>query len=137
MIRYTCSACGKEHMIGNEFGGRQAKCPACGNPLRIPEKPPEAISDKALDALAGKVAAMTPASGPVLGDSDFLWLAMIWKILSVITVVIALIGAIFIATEYFIKGLSFFLTGLATGLLFYTFGVGIDLLVKIERNTRK
>ncbi len=137
MIKYTCTACGKEHQIGNEFGGRQAKCPACGSSLKIPEKPPEAISDKALEALVGKVAAITPPAASAPESSAGSGLALVWKVLGAFAVAAGLIWGMVLVGKDFLSGLTVFLEGLGTGLLFYTFGVVIDLLTRIEKNTRK
>jgi DNA-directed RNA polymerase subunit RPC12/RpoP len=136
MIRYTCSACGKEHQIGNEFGGRQAKCPACGSPLRIPDRPPEAISDKALEALAGKVAAMSPAREPAGESKGGSGMALAWKVLAGLTLAITLGGAAF-AWNNPPLGWRILVSGLVTAFFFHTLGVILDLLGRIERNTRR
>ena len=37
MIHFACSSCGKKLHAKDELGGRTAKCPNCGKPMRIPE----------------------------------------------------------------------------------------------------
>jgi hypothetical protein len=39
MIHMACSSCGKKLHAKDELAGRTAKCPGCGQPIRIPEAP--------------------------------------------------------------------------------------------------
>ncbi len=36
MIQFTCASCGKRVRAKDELAGRMAKCPGCGQPIRIP-----------------------------------------------------------------------------------------------------
>ncbi len=50
-IETTCAGCGKTLAVGDEFAGRQARCPACGQIYTVPLTP-----------VAGP---LTPAAGPL------------------------------------------------------------------------
>jgi DNA-directed RNA polymerase subunit RPC12/RpoP len=39
MIQFNCPACGKTLAIQDEYAGRQARCPSCGNIITIPATP--------------------------------------------------------------------------------------------------
>ncbi len=39
-IETTCTGCGKQLSVGDEFAGRQARCPACGQIYNIPSAGP-------------------------------------------------------------------------------------------------
>ncbi len=52
-IETTCSGCGKRLAVADEFAGRRARCPACGNTYTVP-----ALSNSAVEAT--EIPSVTP-----------------------------------------------------------------------------
>ena len=78
MIRYGCSACGKEYSIGDEFGGREAKCPECGNPLVIPVREQEVDPQKILEGFSGRGAEGRGGKGEKAPTLPGVWKTLSW-----------------------------------------------------------
>jgi hypothetical protein len=36
-ILFTCSSCGKQLSVPDEYGGQQGVCPSCGSPVTVPQ----------------------------------------------------------------------------------------------------
>jgi len=71
-IRVTC-ACGKAYHFKDEFAGRRAKCPACGQVVQIPSRPAGAQSQAPTPATAQTPLAAGAASPPTaMEEADVL-----------------------------------------------------------------
>jgi len=115
MIHYTCSGCGKEHTIGDEFGGREAKCPGCGQRLVIPVREQGVDAQKVLEGFSGRGTreAAKPAEFdelPVLGT--------VWKVLGGIVVIVTMIAVMMAASHSPQQAGVILVYGILTGLFF-------------------
>lgn len=76
-IETSCSGCGKRLAVGDEFGGRRARCPSCGQIYTVP-LPPSNAFDEQLSTPG--VAEVKPVSGfdettaPVSEDAGRFWI---------------------------------------------------------------
>ena len=52
MVRFACPACKKVFSCNDELSGRQTKCNACGQAMRIPEVPSRRVPDAPREASA-------------------------------------------------------------------------------------
>ena len=67
MIQFQCPGCGKAFRVGDEKGGKTAKCPACGGMIQIPASPVQDLSGEMWDEIPADPLGPTgfPAPGPM------------------------------------------------------------------------
>lgn len=74
-ITTTCSGCGKTLAVADEFAGRQARCPACGQVYTVPLAGPAAASGAPVPAgsdaagAGGPIDLGAPAGSPLGGEA--------------------------------------------------------------------
>jgi hypothetical protein len=64
-IEFSCSACGQQYRVKDEFAGKSTKCVKCKSPVRVPDLRPAALKVSG-SSTSGTSAAAPPAIAPPL-----------------------------------------------------------------------